>query len=493
MGVELYRKDFDTSQAAHDALPDEGGTVFFEPITYQNDGVFITKPKVKFICPDDGQALMTYYLDQPNSSGELVYADLVKSKGIFVTKGAPGPDYDDFSAAANDFYCEGFKFENARIGSSYNGAGIRGQAKGLKVVRCEGVNCDNVILTSEQRDSMHRPIGYVTILGFKARDCGIGGYSHDAYIGPCARMIVVGAEGTDENLGHHTKLNMGGGVAISLNGFFPDTAVNPEVHCGVDATSGHCAVINCYMKKPNAASSQVNVAKTFYMANDREWSDIGCEYLAYKNHIASMVQRGKGNFFWVEQKNKMKDSGDTRLPPRITGFIGNNLCRYLQNVEKPGYDYGTNPFNVPSGVILLNNDVQTLDVPYEWIPMDLTGAPALTETSMIAFYGWLKDQLPVEGQESVARTITALQGFESYDPMEQDTPVPPEPPVAPDIPAAQADLVQAQVALALAVAEVTSAQARLAGEEAGRKRRLTEHLNHDGAESQDPGSADADS
>lgn len=464
MGAELYRKDFPSAQAAHDALPDDGGTVFFESgVTYEKDGVFIDKNKVRFVC--EGECHMYYPLDMPNSDGELMWADLVKSKGIFVTKGAAKTEsgyYDDWSVAAHDFYCEGFLFENARIGSDYSGAGIRGQGKGLTVVRCGGLNCQNIILTGEQIDAQRRVFGYVRIEDLKGHGNGYGGYAHDAYIGPCARIIVKGPECNDEDLGHHVKLNLGGGVGIVIGGIFPNSSFHADVHCGVDATSGHAAIFNAYMRKPDSKNGTANVGKAFYMSNYREWSPVGCEYLAVNNHVVSLVQQGKGQFFWVDQQESMKDPDDVRQPPRINGVVARNLCRYLKNTAKPGYDYGVNPFKVPDGVTLSDNIVQTIDVPFEYAAIDFAGAPDLTEKSMIVFYEWVRDHLDLgEAQDafeaSVNRTIAALKTFEAYDPMEAG-----EDGGADDsVTEAQADLNQAHEALEEALSLVESAQAHL--------------------------------
>jgi hypothetical protein len=162
------------------------------------------------------------------------------------------------------------------------------------------------------------------------------------------------------------------------------------------------------------------------MDNDREFSEIGCNYLAAGNYIESTVTRGQGAFFRVVEAAKMKYEADTRTPPPMLGHVAHNVCHWKETGTI--YNYGTHPFAVPANVTLGENEVSgVLGEPLYYL-VDMTGAPPLSPSTMIAWLKFLADGVADDVMADTCwRTITALQTIEAYDPMEAVPAPAPEP------------------------------------------------------------------
>lgn len=270
------------------------------------------------------------------------------SKGICTVK-----------AGVKNFYIKGFEFYNAKIGSTYNGAGIRGQGLGLFVENCIFHDCQNGIMTSAQdilnSDGSTTPTGYVVVKGCKFYKNGdSGGLAHDLYTSPCLFQIAVGNTATDCNSGHHFKHY--GGFMINYNNFCPDTDAGGLTSCMSDASSGVLYVINNKFRKTAQIKSSSNQAQMVLMRNDRAKTTYGNRMVVKGNDMeATCVKKGSfvKNIDYTVYKN---DDGSLGIPPVTTGEVSGNVFRYF-DVPNNQYDYKTQPLTLVPTIVATDNTI----------------------------------------------------------------------------------------------------------------------------------------
>jgi hypothetical protein len=159
------------------ALIGDGDTILIDGGVYNNDAVRWNKKDLVFIGlgSDTDRTVLRYSGDIPNG------------KGIFVFE-TPG--------ICDNAYIENIVFDGAQVSDAngHNGAGVRFQAKDLRVNRCKFLNCQNGILQH------HGSVTDANIIiensefennGYQLPSSAAAGYEHSIYIGQSADTLIV--------------------------------------------------------------------------------------------------------------------------------------------------------------------------------------------------------------------------------------------------------------------------------------------------------------
>ena len=362
-----------TVTAALDEAQD-GDTIMVDPGDYLDQPFLIKQSGLSIICPGGLQNPAKFGMTlrpHTNKAGKTHdWASI--DKGICTIR-----------LRARDFYIEGFEFFNAKIGSTYNGAGIRGQGNGLIVNKCIFHDNQNGILThaqfvgdqgglwidpnSERRRTL---AGHAIVTNSTFFDNGDnGGLAHDVYCGPAAFQIVAHNNAKNCLAGHHFKFNMGGGIALCYDNETPDDE-EAETSCSADFDSGHALLLQNRMRKVNVTNpkSQANESKQIEMRNNREDAPLGNSFTAVDNFLESTVHK-RGFFIRVDVAKAIKGDKTGIVPKPITGLIDRNtLCarRYMKQgangeTVKDGVTYLDSPIRAPDTMQIGNNTVIAMD------------------------------------------------------------------------------------------------------------------------------------